>query len=65
MTRKIPFSEVEIMDSSLKTETFIVKHSNSKPKLLEQYKKKYPDAISIIVKQNDEECYWLNEGASK
>ena len=62
MTKSIPISEVEILDSLFNTRIFIVRHGNSKPKLLEQYKKKYPDAISITVRQNGQECMWINDG---
>ena len=62
MTKSIPFSEVEILDSLFNMKTFKVRHGNSKPKLLEQYKKKYPDAISIIVRQNGQEYMWVNDG---
>ena len=62
MTKSIPFSEVEILDSLFNTQVFKVRHGNSKPKLLEQYKKKYPNAFSITVRQNGQEYMWTNEG---
>ena len=40
---------------------FKLKTANSKPKVLNQYKSKYPDAFSIsVIAHNGDEELWLN-----